>query len=140
VLNGTPNSRQLTLEQGNPTPDWTVLTGPAGLTVNSNGLVSGWTPGPGVFGLVAVQVEAANSEGSDTQAWNILVLSRTDFDSDGDTDLTDFAFMQRCFSGEAIIHAPGCEAPDLNGDLDVDGADFTTFLPCLRGGNQSSGC
>ncbi len=140
ILNGTAYSRQLALAQGHPAPTWSVLQGPAGLGVSPAGLVSGWTPGAGVFGLVPVQVQAANAAGSDIAGWNILVLSRTDFDMDGDTDLVDFALMQRCFSGEAELYAPGCEGPDLDGDLDVDSSDFNAMVGCMRGSNQNSGC
>ncbi len=58
---------------------------------------------------------------------------QADFDDDGDVDLSDFARLQRCFSGTVLPYGPECEAADLNGDFAVDGGDFQLFLACLGG-------
>ncbi len=60
-------------------------------------------------------------------------LVAADYNRDGDVDLGDFAFLQRCFSGDAVTYSPGCGPADLDHDNDVDAADFTRFLPCLTG-------
>lgn len=137
---GTPYVRQLTLTQGHPAPTWSLLTGPPGLTVNAFGFVSGWTPAPGELGDHPVQVQATNSEGVDTHDWVLRVLSGVDFDMDGDVDIADFGFLQRCFSGDAFLYPAGCEDADLDGELDVDGTDLNLFLPCMQGPNQNPGC
>lgn len=65
---------QLTLSQGRPSPTWTLLQGPTGATVNGSGRVSGWTPSSGEDGqTITFQVEAANSQGSDTEEWLVTV-------------------------------------------------------------------
>lgn len=58
-----------------------------------------------------------------------------DFDNDGDVDLDDFAFMQKCYSGSAIAPATGCAAADVDKDNDVDGLDFAELSGCLTGKN-----
>ncbi len=53
-----------------------------------------------------------------------------DFDVDGDVDMADFGFLQRCFSGADTpppADPPGCVACDLDGDGDVDIEDFSAF-------------
>jgi Dockerin type I domain/Putative Ig domain len=140
IYNGSAYSKQLTLTQGSPAPTWSLLQGPSGLSINAVGLVSGWTPGAGVFGNFTIQVQATNSEGSATKSWTVRVLSRCDFDTDGDVDMVDFAAMQRCFSGDAVPFTAGCEAQDLSGDGDVDTADFSMMLPCIKGADQPPGC
>ncbi len=137
---GIPYTKQLTLTQGSPAPTWTLLVGPAGATVNANGLVSGWTPSAANFGDVAFTVRASNSEGSDTVSWTVCVLSRLDFDSDRDVDQADFAHVQKCFSGDGFQYDAGCSDADANADGDVDSSDFNTFLPCLLGANITPGC
>lgn len=137
---GTQYVRQLTLTQGFPEPTWSVLAGPAGMSVDASGLVSGWTPAPGALGDHPVEVQATNSEGVDTHNWIVRVLSRVDFDGDGDVDITDFAMLQRCLSGDASPYSGGCDSADLDGDLDVDATDFAAFLPCMNGPFRDPGC
>ncbi|MCP4594257.1 MAG: hypothetical protein GY842_26300 [bacterium] len=47
-----------------------------------------------------------------------------DFDTDGDTDLKDFAVFQACYDG---IDCPGFTDVDLDNDGDVDIADYKQF-------------
>ena len=96
----TAYTRQLSLSQGSPAPSWSVVQGPAGLQVSAAGLVSGWTPGPTEFGSFVFEIEASNSEGSDTESWVVRVVSWSDFDLDGDVDQSDFGFFQKCVSGD----------------------------------------
>ncbi len=65
---------------------------------------------------------------------------RSDYDRDGDVDLTDFAVMQRCFSAPEIPVQPGCENADLDADTDVDASDLATFLGCLSGAGRPPSC
>ena len=51
-----------------------------------------------------------------------------------------FAIMQRCFSGDGLPYASGCDITDLNVDGDVDAGDFGAMLPCLLGTDQTPGC
>ena len=50
-----------------------------------------------------------------------------DSDQDGDTDLYDFAFFQRCFDPSPPVSAE-CEVADLDCDYDVDLDDYSIWL------------
>jgi len=67
-------------------------------------------------------------------------LGPGDFDMDSDVDQSDFAVLQRCFSGDGRPFTPGCESSDLDGDADVDAADLGIFLGCLNGASRPPGC
>ena len=59
-----------------------------------------------------------------------------DFDEDGDVDQEDYAHMQECFSGTAVVQEdPACLDADFNGDLDVDLDDYGPFEDCFSGPN-----
>ncbi|GEM_PF-2186729 len=64
----------------------------------------------------------------------------SDFDVDSDVDLDDFAFLQRCLSGNAVSYALGCASADLDADGDADPQDLRLFYPCLTGPDQPPGC
>ncbi|MCH7526476.1 MAG: hypothetical protein IID39_03470 [Planctomycetes bacterium] len=58
-----------------------------------------------------------------------------DYDCDRDVDVFDYEQWLTCFTGpDNPPYAPGCEAFDFDGDLDVDFADFGGFLLALTGG------
>lgn len=65
-----------------------------------------------------------------------------DFDSDSDVDLTDFGYLQACFSGEYITVRAGCEDARIDDDNDVDQEDYNRFLNCLSGSDRPAdlGC
>jgi hypothetical protein len=130
-------TQQLVLTQGSPAPTWSILQGPGGASVNADGLVSWSASGLGDF---TFNVQAVNTEGSDTESWVVRVLSRYDFDLDGDADSTDFGHLQNCFSGIGIAYGPGCSDSDADSDGDVDSTDFTLFLPCMLGAKNVPGC
>jgi hypothetical protein len=59
---------------------------------------------------------------------------KTDRDSDGDLDQSDFGWFQTCLSGAFIQQTdPNCTDADLDHDADVDQDDFTVFEGCLTG-------
>jgi hypothetical protein len=140
IYPGAPYSQQLTLTQGSPAPTWSVVQGPVGLLVNGAALVSGWTPSAANLGDHLIEIQASNSQGSDTEIWVVRVLSVFDFNLDGDVDLNDFGHLQTCFSGSGVPFGAGCEDADSNSDGDVDSSDFNTFLPCLTGSDRVPGC
>ena len=55
----------------------------------------------------------------------------SDFDEDGDVDLEDFGFLQRCYS--ALPVSGECVKADLNNDGFVNQEDFVKFSLCFRG-------
>ncbi len=65
---------------------------------------------------------------------------RGDLDDDEDVDQSDYGRLQLCFSGEAVLAAPGCEEADLDADLDVDPADLAQFINCMGGPGQPPAC
>lgn len=56
-----------------------------------------------------------------------------DFDDDGDTDMLDFAALQRCFVGPGGSIEPGCETRDIDRDGDIDLDDFQAFQWAFTG-------
>ena len=50
-----------------------------------------------------------------------------DFDVDGDVDLSDFDVLIGCLSGPGVRAPLGCARASLDGDVDVDLADFALF-------------
>ena len=79
-----------------------------------------------------------------------------DFNGDGAVDMIDFAAFQKCWTGPGnpfyavptsagwdnenkvwlepiLFDAAKCQAMDLDGDQDVDAADFDLFLQCASG-------
>ncbi len=67
-------TKQLSLTQGTPPVNWSVVQGPTGLTVDPNGLVSGWTPGTGDVGSsFTIEIQASNDYGADTESWRVDV-------------------------------------------------------------------
>jgi uncharacterized repeat protein (TIGR01451 family) len=58
---------------GNPVPTYALTTGSTGMMIDGNtGLIS-WTPDVGQEGSHNIEVEASNSEGTDTQTFSINV-------------------------------------------------------------------
>jgi len=138
---GNEYVRQLILVEGSPTPTWSVIQGPTGAQVSSSGLVSGWTPtandGGSSFTFI---IQAVNSEGSDTEQWDVQVRFTADFDNDNDVDQEDFGVFQVCYSGSGREYPSGCENADFDTDDDVDSDDFDIFQQCMSGANVEPGC
>ncbi len=66
---------------------------------------------------------------------------RSDFDQDGDVDLSDFATFQACFNGpNQAVTSPACVKTDLDFDNDVDLSDFAAFQTCFNGPNRPAAC
>ncbi|MHC4739925.1 MAG: putative Ig domain-containing protein, partial [Planctomycetota bacterium] len=58
---------------GIPDPNYSLMTAPAGMTINAITGVIDWTPTEAQIGVKAVVVEATNSKGSDIQTFGIEV-------------------------------------------------------------------
>ncbi|HON65249.1 MAG TPA: cellulase family glycosylhydrolase [Phycisphaerae bacterium] len=62
------------------------------------------------------------------------VYIRADYDGDGDVDLTDFGYLQRCLSGEFTPQTdPSCQKARHDADSDVDAEDMKIFQYCFQG-------
>jgi len=63
-----------------------------------------------------------------------LFVGDVGLDGDGDADLKDFAFLQRCFTGSAPgAPVPACAAVDKDHDGDVDLIDYLGVAGALAG-------
>ncbi len=94
-------------------------------------------------GLVTVSDPAAYNPTETMTVTITLTGIRSDFDSDGDVDLADYAVVQRCLSGWGIPQAdPTCQVARIDADDDVDQDDVGLFLGCMDGSNvaRSPGC
>jgi hypothetical protein len=142
IVAGRLYEKQLTLIEGAAPITWSIVQAPTGASVDENGLVNGWAPSFANVGqTILFNIQATNSDGSDTESWNVhVVFPDIDFDDDGDCDQSDFAKLQLCFSGGGVPYAAGCVDTDVDGDEDVDVNDFNTFLPCMNGPNHAPGC
>jgi hypothetical protein len=117
-----------TVSNGAAPLTWTLLSGPAGMTIDSATGVVNW-PNPVADGspfAVSVQVDSAGSCGtSSPQNWQIGVVIG-DFDQDGlvtEGDIDGFA-------NNLLLDSPVCGG-DLNGDGAVDGNDIQAMLQAL---------
>ena len=71
-----PYTRQLTLTAGTEPITWTLLDGPAGATIDQEGLVSGWTPDLSDVGTTFdFEAQASNDVDSDTEFWQVTVAA-----------------------------------------------------------------
>ena len=107
---------------------WTLLTGPAGMTIDASTGAVTW-PSPVATGspfVISVQADSANSCGtSSPQNWQLGVVIG-DFDADGlvtDADIDGFV-------NSLLLDTSIC-AGDLNGDGFVDGNDIAAFDAAL---------
>ncbi len=59
-----------------------------------------------------------------------------DADGDGDVDQTDFAILQKCFTGQGggVLNSPcRCDCYNRDGDDDVDASDLSAWFDCASG-------
>jgi hypothetical protein len=75
---GSEYVKQLGLWQGTPEVSWSLVQGPAGAQIDSNGRVHGWTPtaqDAAQTPLVTFEVQASNAVGADTEVWQVVVTN-----------------------------------------------------------------
>jgi len=121
-----------------------AFVGGAGSASIPVGLPEGCTTTPGLkTGTITIDNLALLNQGPGTGALDgndVIAVSinvvgchvpYADADGDGDVDLSDFAELQRCYSGENHLFPEGCFCQDYDGDNDVDMLDFAAFSACL---------
>ena len=59
-----------------------------------------------------------------------------DFDVDGDVDLDDLGTLDGCLTGPGVFPPVGCARMSLDGDVDVDVADFAVFQRKFTGASE----
>ncbi|NLX21782.1 MAG: family 10 glycosylhydrolase [Phycisphaerae bacterium] len=118
LLAEQPYIQQLTLTQGSA-DSWSVLQSPTGVSVDSTGLVSGWTPTLADVGnLFDFTIRATNTGGSDDESWQVLVVAPppcTDTLIAGFEDIADGSmgmFRHLGFSGTTSSHL--LESPSIS--------------------------
>ncbi len=88
-------------------------------------------------GIHNVSLYVTGTSGSDTELKTGYITALPpvgDMDNDGDADLTDFGYFQRCMSGSGVPQtAPECLLAKIDGDSDVDLDDLARFKRCLSG-------
>jgi hypothetical protein len=138
---GTVYSQQLA-GCGEGTQTWSLISGslPRGLSMDSNGLVSGTPYGSGA-GSSTFTVQMVDSvDGTVTKELQIPITGNccndppADLDGDGDVDQTDFALLHTCMTGTGGGVPASCTCADLNVDQSsVDQADLAVFEGCASG-------
>ena len=109
---------------GNPSPSYSLITHPSGMSMDSGtGLIS-WTPTSGQVGNNNVKVQAENGSGNTSQSFIINVVLH-DIDSDGIPDSSDNCPTVSNPSQTDLDHdgiGDSCD-PDIDGDGDINGSD-----------------
>ncbi len=138
------------LTQGDPPVTWSLIDGPAGMTVNqSTGQVS-WAACEGSDRPHSITIKAANDAGSDTENWALSVVPGYTATVETDTDVAR-AGTPVLFTGTATRLTGGQPASNvpvaivvqvkgivrvLNGRTDSSGAFQTVFNPLPREAGQ----
>jgi hypothetical protein len=94
--------------------------------------------GPGTYGVV---LYAWDSSGMTAQAEITIVVEAgccpasvpADFDHDNDVDADDLALFAPCAAGPMMAIPSGCATFNLDGDADIDQADFGIWQRCYSG-------
>ncbi len=102
--------------------DWLL---DSSISSGSSGVEFGWSAG--VFGNHVAFGTPLEQAGAAYVAY-VGPVSSTDFNTDGDTDLTDFVTLHDCASSPGGGLRSGCTVADLDADQDVDLADLAVFL------------
>lgn len=117
-----------------PILDWSLLEGPAGMTINPSSGVVTWPDAVPSIEPYTVAIRAANDAGETSATWMLTVRpANGDFDADGDVDLGDFDALRDCLSGPGVPLAEACGCADSDADGDVDLSDHAQFLAAFTG-------
>lgn len=88
VVETTTHTQQLTLAEGTEPVVWSLVTSPAGMTINPAGWVS-WPSVPAVVGPHDVTAQASNSAGADQVSWQLTVLTIPQIDPVDDVSVIE---------------------------------------------------
>lgn len=122
---------------GAPTPTYTLLSAPSGMTINSTTGKISWTPAAGQEGIHAVAVRASNSVGTQQQSFTVSVTGT------GVETIIDNGDAGTSFTGSWLVSgASGPYDPADPGATSLysrDGTQYTwTFVPSVTGTYQVS--
>jgi hypothetical protein len=114
-----------TLSQGTPTPTWSLLAGPGGMTINpANGVVT-WPATVASATPYTVTIQASNPGGNHSQSFQLLVRPG-DFNGNGQCE-DDVAIFVDHLLGVDASHPCAADA-DLDGF--VNGKDIAAHVLC----------
>src|SRR5262249_22072452 len=125
---GTPyTSPAPTTSGGTGTITWTLLSGPAGMTINpSTGAVT-WSNPLASSSAYVIRVQAGTACGNASRSWQ-LTVARGDFNGDGVRTASDIPTFVNDLLG---ISSTALCAADVNGDGIVDALDIQAFIAGL---------
>jgi len=149
---GVPYEYQLETT-GFPSPDFLVLSAPAGMTIHPDTGQINWLPG--VTGMFNVSVQVQNAAGAITHDFTVSVSSAQDTDADGMLDsweITHFGDLSRDGTGDFDSDGatdleehdagtdplnpgsyPGAPDGDINGDGQVNAVDVLLAVRIVLG-------
>lgn len=111
---------------------YTLVTAPAGATVNGSGASRLIVPGPNSRGSGVLEFRVETPSGrSQTATVTMHYPCVADFNRDGFVDFFDFVAFSECFDGQ--VCSPG-RTPDVNGDGFADVFDLDAFVSEFEAG------
>lgn len=114
---------------------WSLIDGPAGMSINVASGVVTWPDAEPDALPYAVTIRAINAAGEDTEPFLLTVSGPNgDLDGDGHVDLTDFELFEPCLGGPGLGLAAGCLCADVDSDDHVDLSDYAAMQLAFTGG------
>ena len=123
------------LGSGNEAPTYTMVSGPATMSLNAATGVVTYSPASGEMGTVFATFTATNSVGSSTATFSFQVELPGDWNQDGKLDVADFGAMLSALSDlsayqqtTGLSNAELQMVGDANSDGQVNNADLQALL------------
>lgn len=117
-----------------PILNWSLVSGPPGMTINASSGVVSWpdvTPGDGPY---VVTIRAINEVGEAMESWLLYVGSAEgDLDANGVVNLNDVELFTPCIDGPYAPPGAGCVCADFDQDDDVDLQDYARLTLVYSG-------
>ncbi|MFQ5490208.1 MAG: putative Ig domain-containing protein [Phycisphaerae bacterium] len=116
----------------NPITGWSLLAGPAGMTVDpATGIVQ-WPSTLTAPNPYDITLRAANAVGTTDITWSLRVVPDADLDFNTIVDLIDYNLLRNCLLGPASSKDTPCHCADLDLDNDIDLADFARLANAVE--------
>lgn len=109
-----------------PVLAWSLLDVPDGMTLDPVTGRATWRSPIPASTPYNVTLAAVNAAGSGTTSWRLSVIGG-DMNGDGAVDRNDVLLLMDCLAGPVGTTEAGCTCADLDGDGNIDLADFSLF-------------